>query len=574
MKKRIVSILLSLCMMIAVAVSFSGCNLVHKDSKSYYDDVVAYVGDEKITRSEVLNMFNYYYYTQNLYYSYTAEQTYELTLEALIKNKVVLGEAKKQITLTIAQKNKIWQSVFDSVNSTIDGYEDEIRKLYGVEEREKDDDKEEKPKFEEYERTELGKTEDEVEETELKDKFTIPTEEGNKYRALAYKRYVNVLRESANTGSRKQVTADEAFQNELNRLYKYYEDQKYIELYWLKQEGDYTITDSAILERYNRIVNGQIQDFAVDGNYATAIKKLSENNSYLALSNNLILYHANGEYFTVQHLLLPFTTDASATLSSDPGYVTSKKAELEKEDAKEESYIEAFLALRRAFADDTTKLDLDYINPTTGEKNKDDDGNEVKKTLDDVKNAVSDMLAEYRAVWADSSKTDAEKEAAGRVLAQKFYKLKFSYSKDSKVTDLSLLMNIMGYAVPKDTETDSGLYPEFTEIANQLFAQFENPDAVNGKYNILTTDSVSGLHFIMINKVYNAGEVAESNIESLKNTYLSMVTNQTVYDYVYDILASEATTTLRNEKIQALYSQYKSSKKIKVLIEDYKSATK
>ena len=558
MKKRICSLIIMFCLALGCFTAFTGCDLLHENPKRYYNEVVAYVGDETVTRTEVLNMFNYYYYQQGYYYYYEAEEVFDMAYEALIKNKIVLNEAKKVVELTVAQKNDVWEQVFDHINSEeIDVYEDEIRSIYGVEPRETSDETaEDLPVFEKYKLETAGYEEPQEEETELKNTFEAPKKEDNLYRYLAYQKYLAELVKTAEGNGEKVESKEAVFQNELDRLYKYYEESKYIERYWVYQEKQINVSDQAILDKYNELVNTQLQQFAIAGQYEETISSTS--------NTSLILVH-DGKYFTVQHILLSFTEDASETLAAHDGYVASPDAETKVD----QFYVDAFLELRDQYAHDSSKLQLDYINPNTGETNKNDDGEEVEKTLTDVQNEIDEILDEYRTAYAAAS-TDAEREEAGRVLANAFYEMKFSYSKDSKVTDLTSLLNKVGYALNKDSSTKTnGFYPEFEDLAYELYATYLEKDPSIGEYDIKSCVSVSGLHFMMINCVYDAGPICDGTIAGMKETNVSLVTDQTVYDYVYELVLAELEKDFTSSITSSLYSKYTNEGLLEKVYETY-----
>ena len=557
MKKRICSLLIMFCLVLGCFTAFTGCDLLHENPKRYYDEVVAYVGDETITRTELLNMFNYYYYTQGYYYYYEADDVFEMSYEALIKNKIALNEAKKVVKLTVAQKNDVWEEVFDYVNSEIDTYEDEIRSVYGVEAREKaDETTEELPIFEKYKLETAGYEEPEVEETEIKNNFEAPKKEDNLYRYLAYQKYLAELVKTAEGNGEKVESKEAVFRKELDRLYKYYEESKYIERYWVYQEKQIVVSDQAILDKYNELVNTQLQQFAIDGQYESLIADTN--------NTSLILVH-DGKYFTVQHILLSFTEDASETLAAHDGYVSSPEAETKVD----QFYVDAFLELRDQYAHDTTKLKMDYINPNTGETNKDDDGEEIEKTLTDVQNEIDEILDEYRTAYAAAS-TDEERAEAGKALANEFYRLKFSYSKDSKVTEIDTLLNKTGYVLNKDFETETnGFYPEFEDLAYELYETYLEKDPAVGEYDIKTCVSVSGLHYMMINCVYEAGPICDGTIAGMKDTYVSLVTDQTVYDYIYELVLAEIEEDFTASITSSLYSKYSNDGLLKKVYETY-----
>ena len=563
MKKKILTILLSCALLFTSAGVFSGCGILHQNNKRYYADAVAIVGEEEVTRNEVLTMFNYYYYTAGYYqYGYTEEQVYKMVLEALIKTKILVQEAKKlpECQIDDADRAYIWEQVFSNVSSQIDSHESEIKKIYGVEEEEKEQTTSAVTPFSEYERktstTELAQaTEVKTKEQWLESIRSEANEQTNKYRYLAYRKYVNELVRNAEKYDNKVGTNEEVLDNELNRLYTYYEESRLVSKYTAYISSKLSITDAEVMDKYNEIIKKQIQQYSVTGAYDSAITSTS--------NTDLVIYRDNcseKSYFTVQHILLKFADyDDSIEISSSIKGASQELSEhryfvyQKGQGSLEQEYEEEYLQDREEFANRDGSLDLTYINPTTGETDKDDDGNEKKfTTIEDFEKLLFGAEGVYTKY--ESSEITASE------LAEEFLKLKYSFSKDSNVTDLTNLTNLVGYTFSCDEEDDNGYIAEFSETAYDLYDEYV---ASNGtKYGIKKVVTNFGVHYIMFTGV------ASDTTLTLDDKF-TMVRNETVYDYIYDSLLTDKMSNLTNSTTSLLYNEYKNANKIVVKFEHY-----
>ena len=556
MKKRFLTIVLTLAMFAMSTLAFAGCGILQENNKRYYADAVAKAGDEVVTRNEVLTMFNYYYYSVGYYqYGYTEEQVYKMVLESLIKNKILVQEARKidACKLDDNDRSYIWEQVFKNISSQIDSHETEIKKIYGVEEEEKETkDSTTVTKFSEYERKKPENsltmaTVVKTKEAWLESIRNEANESTNRYRYLAYRKYVHELVRSAEKYEKNPGTEEEILQKEIDRLFKYYEESRLVAKYTAYTTGKLTVTDAEIQERYNDLLKKQTQSYIISGAYDSAITSTSNTELVINRTNN-----STKSYFTVQHILLKFSDfddslevstnvkGASKTLAEHRYYAYQKGA-----GSMEEAYETIYLKDRDAFAEGEGNLDLTYINPTTGEKNKDDNGNEKKLT----------KLSEFDAIMNDYySANSADKTR----LAEEFLKLKYSYSKDSNVTDLTNLTNLIGYTFNCDESATNSYVAEFSDGAYELYNQF----LADGTYGMKKVVTNFGVHYILF-----TGLVSNETL-GLQDKF-TLTRNETVADYLYDTIMTEKVSNVVTDVTSILYNQYKSENKVKVYCDNY-----
>ena len=558
--KKIVSAVMCLTIIIGGAFAFSGCDIAYKNSKRYSEKTIAVVGNkenrEVVTLNEVMTQYLNTYQTL-MYQGYTEQEVYEKALEACVKNKIMVLESKKITTLTISDENDIYADVFEQIEKNLDVYEDEIRKTLGVEKREEVEESEEKVVFDgQYKRPVPGGESTDRGDTALNNTYVAPDKETNYYRYLAYLKYCDQLLRYEQIYDKHVDDAQVAFNNEVQRLYDAYKNQKYVDEYMTYLKQQIVITDEEVLAEYKNMVNKQQQKFAADGAYADTVSK----------SSNFVVYHKDSSYFKVQHILFKFTDLAIDELESHEGYISQKGAESDVS----ESLINDFLALRDKYAldDVENKLIMEYINPNTGEKNKDDNGNDISSTitLANFKAQINAIVEAYNAVVDNPGATSVEKANAEKKLLKDFYALKFSYSQDSGVTNYESISNKIGFVLNKDENVASGFVKEFETTARELLTEYNTN---GGKYTIKYVATQYGLHCMIYAGSFNEGLVANTTVESLKSTYVSMVSDQTVYDYVYEQLLAEKEATLINETYANKYNEFMANDLIDIKVSEY-----
>ena len=589
------------CMMILSVFTFSGCNLMHDNNKRVNAEIVAKVGDETITRNDVITWFNYYYYSSGLYYQYSEEEVYELTLNNLIKFKLIINEAKHndEIVLSISDQNHIWEQVFDYLDQTIDGYEDEIRDRFGAEKAEREEEKEEEKepvKFvDEYKRKEVTFSIDyDQNDTVLNNEYKVPTAQENYYRYLAYQKYLKEITKSANMYSSKEISSEEAWAEEINRYYKYYEDRLYVQKYNDYCLKDLDVTQDSIVSAYVNDLNAQIQKFGIYGNFLETLTNSS--------NEDLVLYYEEGNTFAVQQIVLGFNDMISTTYNGSTINVSEYLSKylnsgfvFDGKDAKTDEQKD-YIDIREDYAlNHEGSLDMGYIDPETG-LTTDAEGNTIEKTYADFKAELHEIQDDYEneviAISIDGTLTDDEKEEktreAERKFVQSFYKLKFSYSKDGGVTDLDKLFNKVGYIFPSnEDDMTTSWVSEFTDAAYKLYDNYVD----TGKFGVETFVSNYGIHVMIFAGTMNYGPIAEKTYESLNSTYFSMSTDQTVADYYHDKLLTEmqsagssnyylqamigsSISSVVYEKVGSiLYNEYSVAGKIDIKYSEYEDLT-
>lgn len=541
--KKFCAILSSVLVVIFASFIFASCSIKTQNSERYYDDVIAYVGDETITREELLTAYNNYSFYLN--YGHEASDLFDMIYDMLINQKVVVNEAKKTISLTSQEKNEVWENVRKYIEDVLDSYEKEVREMLNatVEEEESSSEEEtEKYLFEAYSRSKLADARENDNGEEIIPGFTAPKKEDNFYRFLAYNKYRANLQKTAKLNG-KNISEDEAFNNEIDRLYKLYEDSKISSIYKNELKGTFKITNDDIVEKYKVLLNSQIQTFSDGESYSDLVK--SSNPS------EFIYYYEDTEnyLFRIQQILIPFSDEQSEQIT------------VYKADHKDyQDYLDAL----------AEEIEFTY---------KDSEGKEQKKTYSAVNAEINALLDAYN---NPSNEVSYHNE---KLLIEKFWELKYYYSTDKLTTssstttvkDTDSLWNLYGYTYTTDKDkldssySTSGLMKLFNDTVYSVLDYYKT----NNSYTISSCVTDYGVHYILFTGYAPNGKIAEENYESLSSTYISPVTNETVADYIYEIiLSSDKQSTFVNDKIAELASKYTNEGKIKKIVSEYKDFVK
>ncbi|MCQ2564554.1 MAG: SurA N-terminal domain-containing protein, partial [Clostridia bacterium] len=124
---------LLLCLLMIVTCALAGCATFSIDKVKYYNEVVATVGEEKITRFDLLNAYSSYgqsYYQSQL--GQSEQEAFKSTLELLTKRESLYQWAKENISLTAYEVNSAIEELFESVDSQMEGYVATAKTIFNI----------------------------------------------------------------------------------------------------------------------------------------------------------------------------------------------------------------------------------------------------------------------------------------------------------------------------------------------------------------------------------------------------------------------------------------------------------
>ena len=140
MKKFTTIVMTCLIMLVAV---LTGCSTFKIDKVKYYNEVLAKVGDECITRFDLVNAYSSYgYNTYVTQQGQTEKEALVSTMNLLIQRELTAKYAQdnpNKYTLTAYEVNKVYRDTIDSLLDSMDGNIQTARKIYNLELDENDD---------------------------------------------------------------------------------------------------------------------------------------------------------------------------------------------------------------------------------------------------------------------------------------------------------------------------------------------------------------------------------------------------------------------------------------------------
>ncbi|MBQ9790416.1 MAG: hypothetical protein IJW24_02355 [Clostridia bacterium] len=570
MKKILLSIILCVCA--CFSFFFTGCSLVETDNSYKDTEVVMTVGDTEITRKELVDQYYSFYNQYYQYFMYYDQDTMMDLFYSTVENRtLVLGEAKKmlesgELKFIDDEYDEIWYKVFDNVDSQLDTIEKALRLQAGTSEDDlpewlKDDEDEEtayvyKPydptenkieavsyvgktsatmptlasKIEELQTSAIYKYVLELDEDKPRDEQEkqITEQDDKVYRDVAFTRYIDSLMIAAKAEG-EDSSRSVVLEKEMQRLFDSYYDSALYTKYQEYQENngvidDELLSDDKIVAKFVELVSKDTQANSSEDAYVEVITSSS--------NESLVLYHNNGEYkyFTVQHILVKFEDATLEKLKEHEGY-----------DAKlDNMFREEYEALRQELAGASFEnLWGTYRDAETGLTVKEDNGS---GEMVDVKVTASEILLKVGAIVTAN-------EGNPNAIAYEFNKLAWQYSADTGSLTEKLSAKL-GFTISSEADNHGSYVSDFADGARELY---DNGAGTIGDYSTVLSDY--GLHIMMLTDVYNYGAIVDymkddgngkmilkstaEIIGALKNKKVSNMTEQTLYDYFYDMIKSE-----------------------------------
>ena len=371
LKKKILSLLMSFCLVVCSLFSLAGCSTVKTDSTKANSGEVLKVGDITLSKADVINSFYTYYQSNSNYFSYYDEETIENSFYTWAVMKQIINEKAfdalyhpetnngedAYIVYTKESEKEVWESVYEYIYSQVSTYEKAIYTLNGVEKADlplwlqTEEEEEEtatefeayeslKPEVEEQNRDEHSDklSEDKIKSEKVPDleeylfKYVSSEDEDGEdvleditgdalaIRNQAFAKYVENLASNAKA-SGKSTEKEDLMNAEVIRVYNAYYDSEVTTIfqnYYLKnqliEKDEVALGDKAIAEAYFKKYFSDVQAYqSEDGYIATMTHKDGA---------SLVLYNYKGRnyYFTVQHILVKYDDYITAEIKKIPGY--------------------------------------------------------------------------------------------------------------------------------------------------------------------------------------------------------------------------------------------------------------
>lgn len=538
---------LSLAFICLISFSFilTGCNLFPTNQANYLSaPIVTFQTAEgeniKIDKEDLITAFNSYGAELVNSYGYSIQDAIDATIEVLINREVMLLEAERTITLGNGDLNEIWDDAYDTIISNLSTYEELVIEQWKLNVPSTLDEEEEsetaytpyKPQAEidlqdgKYVIKLLNTN------TSTDQNVDLYYNEGEEITSLvntvnerlnnstnkdvlteAKRQYVEALKESEE-GRNLSTNSDEVFAREVERIYEAVKDNKYIELYSEKLQGDNDISNITLSQVLRKLTADMLSS------YTKYTLNATQFDTDMLDSRENVDYVVNNNYFYVNHILLKY--DESSTTYLDELETLYKNGTI-----SEKAY------------NDALEVEAEKIKATNIQT-----GKETNLSPMDIYNELVGLMTGK----SDEAKTQIFKDYI------------YTYNEDTGNMNADYC-----YVIGKDS---SRMVDTFTETSRELW------DNGKGEYGAIDyCVSEYGVHIIFYaGPVTNAFTISDPDnfnlntdnmdelteiVNTLKNTYLNAFNNKTLFDKVYEELATDSYTIFETMNLDVLKKEIK-----------------
>ncbi len=371
---------MGICLFFVGVFSFSGCSLVSGSSEKKGEAIVMKIGDTNVTKNDLINAFYTYYQNNSSYFAYYDEATIEESFYTWFTVKTLVTELSYKalydsttnpsgyIYYTSEDAETVWEYVEDYFYSQINTYEKALLSAEGVEENDYPawlhdhaHDEETATGFSYYtspvkdivykdRKADAVKklTEEQVyskvaelkaglfkyvesEDEDGNETLADIMDDGLVARNQAYANYIQALVSNAKANG-KSTNVDDVLKAEVLRIYNaYYESQVsvifqnfYVQDYLLDLDGTgdkVSLNDKVVVAKFLDAYYADRQTYRLQDGY---VEKMESSDGA-----SLLLYHYEGRnyYFSVQHILVQFTSYVMEQVQGLEGYGVSNSGE-------------------------------------------------------------------------------------------------------------------------------------------------------------------------------------------------------------------------------------------------------
>ena len=538
---------LSLAFICLISFSFilTGCNLFPTNQANYLSAPIvtfqtAKGENIKIDKEDLITAFNSYGAQLVNSYGYSIQDAIDATIEVLINREVMLLEAERTITLGNGDLNEIWDDAYDTIISNLSTYEELVIEQWKLNVPSTlDEEEESETAYTPYKKQaeidlQNGKYVIKLLNTNTSTDQNVDLyyNEGEEITSLvntvnerlnnstnkdvlteAKRQYVEALKESEE-GRNLSTNSDEVFAREVERIYEAVKDNKYIELYSEKLQGDNDISNITLSQVLRKLTADMLSS------YTKYTLNATQFDTDMLDSRENVDYVVNNNYFYVNHILLKY--DESSTTYLDELETLYKNGTI-----SEKAY------------NDALEVEAEKIKATNIQT-----GKETNLSPMDIYNELVGLMTGK----SDEAKTQIFKDYI------------YTYNEDTGNMNADYC-----YVIGKDS---SRMVDTFTETSRKLW------DNGKGEYGAIDyCVSEYGVHIIFYaGPVTNAFTISDPDnfnlntdnmdelteiVNTLKNTYLNAFNNKKLFDKVYEELATDSYTIFETMNLDVLKKEIK-----------------
>ena len=587
-KKKLANLLVII--FVSVCVLLTGCNLFDTNNYSALSSTVATCGSLTITREELITAYNSwgYNYTNSQYGGLSREGALKQTASDLIDQKFLINNiddlvAKSKLDPSDEEYDAQYASleldaedyqyivgeVWEYIDNVLSAYKTETRKELGLTVSEFDaEDKgsvtynpqeQYESKFEKTESGEVVKK-DEKKESEypyIPDNLTSEEQareyaktynyqtqiRANKieYKRLVWTKYISALKSSQKNFGYADMTTKAVFDREIDRLVtanitsrklskfkEYIQNISGFEAKEIDGQTRYVMLDemlTKIVDKYKSVYDKNYTAYELAKEKYESSTAEDKKNTYLSslasTSNrgNYVYYGDSDaeKMITVTHILIKLSSDVIdkiKAIEADTSYLNEEQRQ---------TAINNIIYNAKAYERDNEGYDV-----------LDDKGEKVYITFGELLDRVKQDVA---------SQPTIEKKV------EKFNEYLYKYNVDSGI------INAKFDYVVGETKTSS-MVEDFTKISRELYKQ--GVGSVGMAYN--NDSNYTGAHIVLctgiLENIFDSKEelktLTTDNAFSKLSTKTSISYNETLFEYFYDLVASDNYTTYQSDLLTSL----------------------
>ena len=582
MKRKFIGLIL--CFTLFSMSILTGCSLFTRNTKMYYDTVVATVEKDgktiNITKKELIETYSSYGAMYEQYYDYTTKEAYDMSLTLLENKKITIEEAKFLYNisddgqgLSDKEKDYLWKETIDALFDNLDSYYSDI---VGEETTEEES---ESVTFEGYsknakienrviKKTSVAKKVIDEYDYDASNAHDYSNKEDKDYIYTSFVKFVTSENENyqkafeqyrqdlitSEKGLNLSTNTVELFAREIDRLANLMFENYLIELYG-EYYQDYSDVSSVTINDVLQLYSSKVRK----GYVQYVIEQDSSYDENMQENPSSVYYYKNDnetKYFTVANILVKF------------------------DDEQQETYNELYEKFYGQSPDDGDAPevgDMGY-DGSYSKTQYEADLNELYGSLEyivrepDSKGEIyteKGRVADLNGLWTTiSTQLKNAKDDSQRASLIKDYI--YLYGEDTGMINAESM-----YVVGVDSEGNavSSFVDPFNDAAIELY---NNGNAKFGDVSQFVRTSY-GLHILIYTGVaenpnivklqeavnenvvfeYEEGDEynADSAIYILYNTKVNPIVDKTYFDVLYDELYEDS-STLESEKLQSAKNQY------------------
>ena len=594
MRKKIFALLL----VMVLGFSFlTGCGLVTRNDKNYYEAVVATItyGDgtkDDITKRELITAYNSYGYNYVQNYGYTKKKAVETTLNTVIDNyltrRAVVDyyKQKDEVLLNDNETTYLWDKTYDAIYSNLKGYLEN----YVASENSSEDTDSVKSVFKDYTSTTYLNSDLQIIKktpaTTIRDTYTARYQDGTVYnfeykkdgkdvfQELMYENIQSLLKTGSESSQRNWKNAFTKYVSIIKDNYEYLKKSSDKEWFLFEENRVYEILrDNYIVEKYEVIYNTEKAQGANVSN-VTALNVLKAYADRVNVDYTTYKLEGGSEY---ADKMLSDIANMDYVLEGDGAsnyfYVAPIKVNLAEGDAALISSYKSLLSAGSITQSRYNQLVSDIFKTSRELVTvKDAETGEAKSkiTVDNLRAQIQDAV---NASQYDESEDDAYNYNIAITKAEAYRKFFYLYNDDDtyKNADYNAV-----FGVNSNGEALVGSGYDNENIKDAIVSLYNEGNAKIGDISDIVEGDDGFYIFFYAGKIENLFDVSGSglsltnkqSIKALASKRLNIFSSKTLFDSLYSELETSNFSVFQNMNINRLRNETQSIKSFDANLKD------